>query len=720
MKKNMPESKPKEKTTSSYSIQTVLLLVAFCYQTLALAADTKEESKEPPDCKYCPDYTGWSGWLEGGAGYQSDNDYHFGRYTGYEEEGGVLNASGEVNYRDEDGSFMKGKVENLGIESRRIQIENGIQGKYELGIEYDQLPNLREENTYTPFRDQGGGQLGLPSGWVSGATTSAMTNLNSALVKTPLQTERKRIAARFAMYPTRKWEFSAYTRHEVKDGIKDLGATFSFDQTVYLPVPFKYETDEFGVSMGYTGDKLQSQFSYTGSLFDNEHESITWRNPFENDASNTAQGRMAEAPDNEFHQVSAILGYQLGDATRMSARLARGRMTQNQDFLPYTINPSITTTALPANSLDGEVNTTLASFKINSRPLSKLQLDGSYTYSDRDNKSSVNIYDYVITDSSAGGQRKNRPYSFMQRLLRLKAAYRFPKNVKLSVGYDDEQKNRTYVQVEETRDKTVWTKLKLRPLDTLETSIKYSYAERDASPYVPLSDIDPLLDNPNANFYDNPLMRVLHLAERTRDKLGFELSYMPVSKLSLGLDLDYFKDEYNSTYLGLQEADGLTSTLSLSYAFSETLSASAFYTYDKLSSDQKGSEKLLTSDPEDLWIASSSNLTDTIGLNLSWAATEELDLGADLAYAEFTGKLEFANSSALPKIGSTLRTLKLHGTYRLTEEFSVRAEYRYEEYEEQDWSKDGAVDTLSTVLSLGSEPLNTATSLAFVSLRYNF
>ena len=62
--------------------------------------------------------------------------------------------------------------------------------------------------------------------------------------------------------------------------------------------------------------------------------------------------------------------------------------------------------------------------------------------------------------------------------------------------------DRTYVQAEETHDKTLWTKLKMRPMDSLEASLKYAYSKRDVSSYIALSDIDPLLDNPNPNYYD--------------------------------------------------------------------------------------------------------------------------------------------------------------------------------------------------------------------------
>jgi hypothetical protein len=180
-------------------------------------------------------------------------------------------------------------------------------------------------------------------------------------------------------------------------------------------------------------------------------------------------------------------------------------------------------------------------------------------------------------------------------------------------------------------------------------------------------------------------------------------------------------DSYDKMFLGLHEAKGTVATASLSYTFNENLSGSAFYTYDYLTSDQKGSEKLLYTDPEDPWVASSQNRTDTVGIGLTWSPlSDKLEVGADLTYSEFTGEIGFINSPALPDISSTLRSLNFHGSYRLSESLSLRAEYLYEKYTEKDWSKDGLVNALPTLLSLGTAPQDNSTYLGFVSLRYEF
>lgn len=673
----------------------------------------------PPDCKNCPDTTGWSGWVEGGAGYQSDDDAHFGRYTGYYDKGGKLNLNGDLKYLDEDGNIFEGQFDDLGVDSRRIRLEGGRQGSYKIGIEYDEIPNYREANTQSPFFVGPDGRLELPSGWTPPATIGGpMPDLASALHVVPLETERRRTGARFSMIPAKHWEITGYARNEEKEGTRDIGATFGFDQTVILPVPFTFNTKDFGLSLGYQDSKFQSEFSYTASIFRNDQNDIIWRNPYVDATDNTAYGRMAENPDNDFHQLSALLGYQLLPSTKVTGRLALGRMRQDDNLLPYSINPTLTGLP-PVSSLDGVVDTRLASVDVSSRPTDKLQLDAGYTYSNRDDGTSINTYDYVVTDIASGGQRKNRPYSFEQRLLKLKGQYRATKSVTLSLGYDDDQMDRTYTTIENTHDKTLWGKVKFRPTYQLETTLKYSYAKRNGSDYRTLASIDPLFDNPSDSFYNNPLMRAYNMADRTEDKAGVLFTYTPIERLSLGLDLDYVNDDYDEMYLGLQKAKGLVSTLSASLAFTEALSGSVFYTYDKLDSDQKNSQRALPTDPNDFWLASESNRTDTVGLGLNWMAIEDkLSIGMDLAYSEFTGQMDYAGTLSLPELNSKLSIANLHADYTLSEKLTLKAELRYEKYQEDDWTRSGLVDDIPNLLSLGAEPRDTSTSLAFLTLRY--
>lgn len=674
------------KSPLQYALLVAALMQILPTAAIAAKAD-KDDDKKGKACVDCPDYSGWTKWFEPGIGLQSDDAYHFGRYTGLTDDGAFLNANGEATYRaKENGGYMNAKVVDLGLESRNVSLEAGRQGKYGVTIDYDQIPNYLKQY---PGAD--------------------------------IKTERDRTGIKFSTIPGKDWEITGFYRHEEKDGTKEVGTIIGFGQPRILAAPVSYETNDFGLNLGYKGERLQALIAYAGSLFNNDNTAITWPNSLPLPTT----GQIAESPDNQFHQISALLGYQLTDKTRIGAKLAFGRMIQDQAFLPYSTSSGLPTTS----SLDGEVKTTLAKIDINSRPSPRLRLEGSYTYSNRDNSTPINTYNYVITDTILSPDaRQNRPYSFEQNLLRLKAGYRLPKNVDISGGFDYDKMDRSYQQVTETEDKTLWAKLKLQPIDTVEAALKISHATRDASaPEV--SSAAAAYQNPSypesgvaypGMTLPNPLMLAFELADRTRDKIGFDVSYTPQEKLTFGFALDFYKDDYKNMELGLTKATGLSFTPSLTYVFSEDLTASTYYSYEKLSSDQAGREWITAPPSSTLWAESDSNTTQTIGLSVNWKAIpKKLDLGADVVYADFSGKIQYPGSTDLPELTSTLTAVGIHGVYKKTDNVSFRADYRYERYKDSDWANIPE-SLLTTVDTLGVTPRDQETHLIYFSVRYTF
>jgi MtrB/PioB family decaheme-associated outer membrane protein len=703
-----------------------LIMLLTLWLPLSLAADDDEEKSEhePPSCKYCPEDEGWIGTIDIGLARQNNDDDHFGRFDGHNEKGTEVVGNAEMFYRDEDGVFGEVFIDVISDDAATLDISGGHQGLYEVGLEYRDMPNYREHSASSPYLEAGDGELVLPSGWVPGTTTQDMTTLADDVRSTPLRTEREQTTVNFAYFPAKRWKISGYVKQEEKQGTKDFGATFGFNQTVILPLPVDYQTDNLGLSLDYNGEAFQYQLNLTTSQFKNNIHQVDWQNPYESVASDTATGQLAaDSPDNEFSQLSAILGYRISDSIRISGKLASGSLKQNEKFLPYTINPSIATTALPSDNLDGKVDTSLASVQLDARPMPGFRVDASYSVSERDNQTDSYVFDPVVTDSGLGGARMSRPYSFDQNLLKIKLGYRFSSGLNLSGGIDDDTMKRDYSTVEETQDQTLWVKFKAQPVDSLDASIKLSSQDRNASDYVPLSDQDLLLDYPNANYYNNELLRMHNMADRTRNRVELELAYMASDATTLGFNVETLQDDYDDMYLGLQKGDGLIYTLSLSSMLSETLTTSLFYTHDSLESDQAGSEKLIASDPENLWVVSDSNVTDSFGVSFNWIAIEdELDIGAELSYSDFTGKVEYSAAADLPELGARLTAVSINGNYLLSEDEDMKLhfEVRYEKFQEDNWSDDGVVNSLPTLLSLGTAESDTSTTLALVSLRFKF
>jgi len=393
----------------------------------------------------------------------------------------------------------------------------------------------------------------------------------------------------------------------------------------------------------------------------------------------------------------------------MNAHLSIGRLKQDGNFLPYTINPDLGG-SLPTNDLDGQVNSTLARLGFSSRPLPRLRVNANYTYSDRDNDSNRNTYDYVVTDLfNAATARKNQPYSFKQHLFRSSAAYRLSSRSDMSAGFDYDKMERTYQEVDDTEEKTLWGELRVRPHEILDASIKYTYANRSNSDYDRVAEIT----SPQ-----NQRMRLYNLASRTRNKVGGALSITPVSALTLGLSADYYKDDYDNTSLGLTEAKGISYTADVSYFINENLTTTAYYTREVLKSDQAGSQSFASPD----WFMDDENTTHTVGVGINWAAIpDKLDIGADLVHSDYTGKINYDNAADYPDLESTLKSARLHGTYKMKDNLSLKLAYRYEDYSEDDWAKDGiGVATLPTVLGLGAKTQDYDVHVISASIRYDF
>jgi hypothetical protein len=702
--------------------------------TGAEAAEKEEGAAEAePWCEYCPDYPPTRGWVSVGVGRTSIDSFRFGRYSGLDDDGAWPYLSGWVLHRRDDGWYYEAEGTDLGLDSRDVRLEGGRQGQFSISVEYDETPFREDDTTSTPFRERRDDWLGLPALWTDAPTTREMTSLPFALREVDLETDRERIGMEFSYIPLRKWEITGGYSRETKEGTNDLGATIGFDQTVILPVPVDYQTDEYDLAVSYTGDRLQGKLAYHGSLFDDENASVVWRNPYAEPGDFTGFGRISTPPDNQLHQVTATLGYDLLDHTRVTGQLAMGRMTQDEEFLPYTINPAIPVGALTVNSLvagvsgpaarvlqrfarpgaddlDATVDTTLAKVAVVSNPMPKLRLKADYTYSDRDNQSNRDLYRYAVTDLGRGDYpRVNRPYSFTQQLARVSAGYKLPLRSDISAGLDYDKTERTYQAVDETRETRAWAKLKVRPHDMVDLTLDYSRGDRDRSDYRWLYQLAPL---------QSPLMRVYHLAAREREEAGVSVSFMPFDFLTLGGSVKLAQDDYDDGLVGLREADSDTYTADLSFVPMEALTTYAYYTREILESEQVGSQRFWIPD----WRASHENVTDTVGVGAAWKLmSDKLELSADLAYSVFDGDIDFVLPRSYPGLDSDLTTVRLSARYALRDNLKLGADYRYEDYEESDWSKGRlGVFTLPTVLSLSDNEQEYGGSLFSAYLRYAF
>jgi MtrB/PioB family decaheme-associated outer membrane protein len=715
------------------SVATVALTAGNGYAAEFASKDEEGELIVPEDVVSEP----VKSKVELGIGYVSDDAYRFGRYNGLQTKGPFLVGDFDAKMFFEDGRFYHARGTNLGLESRYFRLDGGKQGSYKLFFEWDELPYYIDNTGRTPFLGIGSETLTLPSTF-----TDINTDLDASLNSFEMKTKRERIGVGASFIPKERWQVDVDASHETKKGVVATSSALATTGTglignsaiSFLPKPVDYETDKVNAKLYYTADAGQLELAYHASLFNNNDRFLSWQNPF---APTGSLGRMSLAPDNEFHQISLNGGYTLPYKSRLTGVLSTGRMTQNEHFLPYTINPAATTSALPRDSLNGEAWLTTAQLKLSSVPVNKLRLNAELRYNERDNKTSVATYDYVVLDSTLTQQATNTPYSFEDSRFDLNANYRFNALSSLRGGYKYKQMKRDNSQREKTEENTLFAKWKVKPHSTVDFELYGEAGSRDGSDYVTPPGV-------------NPALRKYNLADRDRTMVGAAIDYMATEKLYLHARADYNKDDYTNTAIGLTEATQPVVTLDFDYQVRDNISTYGYYTYESIQSSQNGQTATVPTTPAPTppgpggpvtppapaaptggnWQADFQDDFDTVGVGAKWTDLGKWDIGADLVYSKSNGNIEMKDlaspgtESQYPDNRTKLTSLKLWTDYHQSRQLVYKLSYWYEKYSEDNWAIDGWAPydpaAVQNTLLLGNQTLDYDVHVITASASYRY
>lgn len=730
----------------------ILIISTSSLMSFAASAQQQDDfSLDQPVQKPEPIYYNF---VEGGIGYNHNDLSPFTPFSGLRNQGafgtGGFGISQRGPWNGNDLFYFNAEGDNLGYDSRSLNAEVGVQGKYEVSINLDQIPYFGSKGI-TPYLGVGSGTLSLPSHWVSNPNTAAgfttatrnLPELSSSLDEINFETKRSKYGGGVVWHIDPQWSAKINLQREEKDGLKPLGVAWGTSggnpAAVIAPETVDYVTDRLEGEIGYATKKMQFRFGYQLSQFNNQTESLRVQNPFTNpawpDGSGGSQAsfpngwsEMQLAPDNKAHIFRLDGGYNITDRTRVTGNLAYSRYLQNESFLAYTANPLLTVTqGLPLNSLNGEINNTLANIEITSRPTNQWDLRAKYRYNDRDNQTPRSLYIYVAGDAEdqqIGGAetryRYNLPYSDTENFFGADVGYRLRPGTKISLGYDYRNIERTYSERSETTENTGRLEIRSKVFTGLSGFAKYAHTSRGGSSHNP----DALLNEAftptyvaslgAAKFVNHPLISPYYEADMERDKLSAGLTYTPLKDLTLSARGSYNKEDYDESEIGLTAVDGWNGSFDATYSLGKDLTLSAFYTYDNRTADQGGwsyqgtnaTVKLTQStDPTRRWWVNHEDRVNTAGLGLKWKITPVINVSADYSYTDAVTQIATRSGGAFtaedfPDIDTKVHRLGARIDYDLTKQFSLGLAGALENYKSTDWQVDGlTVNTIGRVLT---------------------
>jgi MtrB/PioB family decaheme-associated outer membrane protein len=662
-------------------------------------------------CTKCPYTKGTTGYVDAGAGYTTDDSTIFGNYTGLPEKGAHLLLGGKLDHRGEGGYWANLEAADLGIDIRSFEGQAGREGLYSMWLGYAQIPRYFAEGAVTPFLGNGGSTLTLPGGFPQ-PTTATMP----AGQPIELGYDASRFEFGGKWIGQENWTYRANFRRDVRDGTKPGAGSF-FSTASQLALPVDQTTDQLDASVSYSTPRWQATVAYLLSSYRTGNDSVSWANPFTNGIAGATQGQLAQAPDNQFHQLTASAGYQITPTIRASGDIAWGQGKQNESFLPSTANtvllqqPSFP--ALPASSLDGEVNTFNLNAKLTAAPLEGLRLNAIYARDVRDNATDVRAYPQVATDMFLDpALRSNTPYDLTQDRIKLNADYRGLEGWKLSGGYDWDRRQRNYTEALKTDENTLWGRAAWQAMEALALSFDLSWADRSSSTYG----TSIWVSSPQ-----NPLMRKVNLAPRERTRAGARGDWAVADGVSIGLGADWAQDDYDETVIGLQEAETSNLVADITWSISDQTRIFAFAQGERTESRQTGSQSYGAPD----WTGTVKDRVEVYGVGVKHAAIPgKLDLGADLSFSRSRSDTTTQTVLAeppFPTAKTSLDIVKLYASYKLQDNLWLNGSYWYESYDGTDWRLDGVTpSTVYNFLAFGNQAPRYNQSVFRVSLRYQF
>jgi MtrB/PioB family decaheme-associated outer membrane protein len=662
-------------------------------------------------CKFCPDPAEepWFLELESGLGYVTNDSFKFGEYNGLHEEGAFFILDVDALYRDDDANYLDIRASDLGLDSKRVDIEGGTQGEFRVNLVLDEIYRHQLDTARTPYTGSTSQQL--PGNWVAGATTAAMATLDSNLEDLDFSTRRRVLSLSSRIIQNRKWSYDALFERQTREGQMPFGAaigtTFADARSAILAKPVDYVTDRFELVANYRDNKVTGSFSYAVSAFQNNNSALRWENAF---SIGSNSGQVALEPDNQMQQITAAAQYRGFKNVALNGSMMIARLTQDERFLPYTVNSGVAAPPLPRTSLDGKVDVSRADANAlwTISPKSRVKL--SYEYFERVDNTDRATYTYVIADNTVTGiPRANFPYSFRTQKLKGETSYKLEHDDKIAGGLEYGRHERTYQEVDQSTETRVWARYSKTALDDINYSLELEGAERKADRYEVLAEITPP---------ENPQLRKYNLADRNTVGASFKIDFVPAQRWFVNASLDQSSADYSNSPVGLEQSDDLSIGFDLQYLLSDEISLTGYLNRAVISSNQNNSS--VAGDPD--WSAENSDRINTFGVGLSYEPDNKgFRLAIDYVHTDAIGEIDFSDPSLtpLPDLKSKLDNIEIRAEFEYSENLSYRASYTYEVYEEKNWNIDGVdPDTIDNVLTLGETSPDYKIGVLWLSLKY--
>lgn len=536
----------------------------------------------------------------------------------------------------------------MGERDQRFSAEAWKIGKFRTKVLWDEIPKYYDKGrTFSLNNAQGllavnpDMRARLQAAPNSGAGASTLGNAlpNQVRQELPFEaTEQLRVRTEQFLFtqsyrPSKFWELFVRGQNVRMSGIRPRPTgTFASENTgpagdpvwealgVELPEPVTYRTTNLTFGTLYARGRWKLGLNYDLSFFRNATPSLTWENPFRvtDQLANAPAfgvgrnrfvlGQLALPPDNDYHNVTARGSVQLPYKTELRGTVVWGRGSQNEPFLPYTLNsamvaanllpgqPALFGLALPQPSLNGKVHTLSQDYALASKPRRDMNFLLQYRFYNRSNLSPSITFPGLPAFGDSGVRTsidffnlplENLPTSYTRQNALADWQWDVSRKFNLELGYEWEIWNRKLRDAPRTNEHMLRGRLNYKPITGLLLKADYLYANRTPRLYL----TQPLSFNPNINtgtaaapinagpgWEVTPATRFIRgvslefnqlrrfdESKRIRNNGGLSLDVSKWEKVDFSASFRYLRDDYDKDFYGLLYNTQATTDVQVNY-----------------------------------------------------------------------------------------------------------------------------------------------------------
>ena len=660
----------------------------------------------------------------------------FGQYNGMRENSGFILFDADINKRDDaSGTWMRLKGRNLGQDNRDLSFSNEKQGDWKYSLDYSGLVRRDPRTVNT-------GMLG------AGSTTPTVVRLATPGSGADLDFKLKRVGLGLA---GEKWinpnlQLEVSFKNEDKNGERRFGkgygcvaivcpttqnATNQSWALLMVAEPINTTTRQLEAKLNYHQQKLNVSAGYYGSFFSNENGSLgttvpnRLNNPLGNlstlnpaavggtSLQNVMQLPMALPPDNQAHQFYVSGNYAFTPTTRATFKYAYTHATQDDDFAGM----GLPNAPAGVTNLGGELNTNLLQFGLTARPLPKLSLLANLRYQDRDDKTPSALYNVQGTDFW-----NNYHISSTKVAGKLEASYQLPASLRGTVGLDYSSLERSVpinISEEElaglgamrAKNHETGYRLELRRTmsETLTGAVGYTNSKRKGSDWTSLNQsaafaaaglgygqtgsASQFIALNAANAFP------MNMADVDREKVKLSANWMPSEQFELQFVAENGKDKNATAFSPIALGRGWRASRTTLYSIDASFAMSEKWKINGYASQGKQDLEVNHSG----YMADLESRTDSVGLGVSGKPTGQLEVGAQVTYANDKtkyglGAMPSATGAApsaallaqaaigLPDVRFRISSLNLFGKYTLNKKSAIRVNMIHQRAKLDEWS----------------------------------